>query len=66
MSKNTFFISTPKNIYSSINISIVRGLEAVILTGTVVTTGVSKMCFFVGLMCLKILKLVSVPLKMYT
>ena len=36
MAKNTFFISALKNVYSSTNISILRGLEAVILTGTMV------------------------------
>ena len=36
MSKNAFFISAPKNVYSSTNISSLRGLEAVILTGTMV------------------------------
>ena len=36
MFKNTFFISAPKNAYPSTNISILRGLEAVILTGTMV------------------------------
>ena len=35
MSKNTFFISAPKNVHSSTKIYILRGLEAVILTGTV-------------------------------
>ena len=36
MSKNTFFISAPKNVYSSTNIYILCGLEAVILTGAMV------------------------------
>ena len=36
MSKNAFFISAPKNVYSSTNISSLHGLEAVILTGTMV------------------------------
>ena len=36
MSKKYFFISAHKNVYLSTNISILRGLEAVILTGTMV------------------------------
>ena len=55
MSKNTFFISALET-YSSTNISILRGLEPVILTGTMVpVTDWSQWNeFFVGLMCFKI------------
>ena len=53
ISKNTFFISAPENVYSDTNMPILRGLEAVILTRmytcrfgrpvcTMTTTGVSK------------------------
>ena len=57
MSKNAFFISAPKNVYSSTNISYLRGLEAVTLTGTRVQFHWSQWnsFFLVVIMFLKIL-----------
>ena len=55
MFKTTFFISAPIT-YSSTSISILRGLEPVILTVQwyLSLTGVSGMDFLLGIMCFKI------------